>query len=86
MPANRYTYNGFAIKALRRKSFLSRKAMALALEIGVAHLSNIEANRRPPSLELAMQIAAVLGQDDLRTIMAGSIPEDPVPVVAEPVA
>lgn len=72
-------YNGVAIRALRQKSFLNRSAFATAVGIGTPHLSNIEAGRRQPSDELALKMAAVLGQEDLRAIV-GEIPNDKIPV------
>jgi transcriptional regulator with XRE-family HTH domain len=72
-------FNGFAIRALRRRSNLNVSALAAAAGIRQPHMSLIEAGKRQPSDEVAMRIAAALGCDDLRAIVVTPGP-DPIPV------
>jgi transcriptional regulator with XRE-family HTH domain len=61
------TLNGGKIRARRKQVGMTQAALAKAVGISAAHMSDIEANKGLPSLPLIIRIAEALGVkvDDL---------------------
>lgn len=72
-------FHGPAIRAWREQRGFTGKQLAERLSIGSSHLTNIEADRRQPSREIALELARALGITDLRAILR-DYPDEPLPV------
>jgi transcriptional regulator with XRE-family HTH domain len=74
-----YTWHGPSFRAWREQRGFTAKALASRLSIGAPHITNIEQDRRKPSLDVALEMARALGIRDLRVVMS-EYPDEPLPV------